>query len=189
MHPKDPTPKGNRRPNRVKVSTKYVLTDGDKKLKAALYDWRAQVHRDFWGTKTNYFLGPEAIVSDKILDHICHLAHAHAVRSVSDIENNVWGAQRNVILKHGNLILTLILSHVPFPTLPPPATPTAPIATPVILDSFSTLASHPPPSSFCAPDEPKAQRRPREAYQCGVCHVAGHTSKLNISHCLSFILI
>ncbi len=182
------------------MSTEYVLTDGDKKLKVALYNWRAQVHHDFWGTKSDYFLSPKAIVLDKILDHICHLAHAHAVRSVSDIENNVWGAQQNIILKHGNLILRLILSHVPFPTPPPLTTPTAPIATPVILNSFSTLApsdqfimSHSPPSSFCAPDvvanEPKAQQRPREVYQCGACHVAGHTSKLNISHHLAFMLM
>ncbi len=53
----DLPPKTSRRWNQVKVNTDYTPSESDKKLKAALIEWRGQVHAKFWGGKRDHFLG------------------------------------------------------------------------------------------------------------------------------------
>src|SRR5260370_22071516 len=122
----------------MKVNTDYTPSESDKKLKAALIEWRGQVHAEFWGGKRDHFLSPVALVSDKIIKSLCHLSHAHAICTIDDIANNIQGAQCPFVMKHAEDIINLIHSIIPLPLttssepevgLLPPNTPMQPIVT------------------------------------------------------------
>src|SRR5258708_1149129 len=111
-------PKTSRRQNQMKVNTDYTPSESDKKLKAALIEWRGQVHAEFWGGKRDHFLSPVALVSDKIIKSLCHLSHAHTICTIDDIANNIQGAQHTFVMKHAKSIIDLIHSIIPLPQTP-----------------------------------------------------------------------
>ena len=148
-------PKTSRRPNHVKVTTDYTCNKSDNTLKAALFKWRWEVHTEFWGSKINHFLGPAALVSNENIEYICHLSHTHAICTVDDIANNIWGAQHPLIMKHAKSILNLI--HL---TIPPPQTTSI---------SEGSL----PPNTLI---QPVVAAAPKWApYKCKLCKTEGHT--------------
>ncbi len=94
----------------------YKPSESNIKFKAALIEWRQQVHAEFWGGKPDYFLGPVALISDEIIiESICHLSHAHAIHMVDDIANNIWGTQHPLVMKHAERIISMIHSIIPLP--------------------------------------------------------------------------
>src|SRR5258705_2407197 len=79
MKPLDMPPKTSRRLNQVKVMTNYTHSKHDNTLETTLIQWRQNVHAEFWGGKIDHFLGPVALISDEIIEDLCHLSHAHAI--------------------------------------------------------------------------------------------------------------
>jgi len=154
----DLPPKTSRRRNRVKVDTDYTPSESDKKLKAALIEWRGQVHAEFWGGKRDHFLSPAALVSDEIIESLCHLCHARAIRTIDDIANNIRGAQCTFVMKHAKSIIDLIHSIIPLPQ-----------TASSVLDQESLLPSN-------IPVEPNVITAPKRApYKCKLCKAEGHT--------------
>src|SRR5258705_11797132 len=138
MKPLDMPPKTSRRLNQVKVMTNYTHSKHDNTLETTLIQWRQNVHAEFWGGKIDHFLGPVALISDEIIEDLCHLSHAHAIHTINDIPNNIQGAQCPFVMKHAEDIVNLIHSIIPLPLttsskpevgLLPPNTPIQPIIT------------------------------------------------------------
>ena len=73
----------------MKVATDYAPTECNITLKMALIKWRQHVHAEFWGNNVDHFLGPAALVSDEIIDDLCHLSHGHVIHTIDDIGNNI----------------------------------------------------------------------------------------------------
>ena len=148
----------------MKVVTDYTHSECDNTLETTLIQWRQNVHTEFWGGKIDHFLGPAALVSDEIIEDLCHLSHAHAICTIDDIANNVQGAQHPFVMKHAKDIINLIHSIIPLPLttssepkvgLLPPNTPMQPIIT---------------ATSKWGP------------YKCKLCKMEGHTCKYFFSY-------
>src|SRR5260370_21217313 len=115
MEALDLPPKTSRRLNWVKVTTNYTHSECDNTLKATLIQWRQNVHVEFWGGKIDHFLGPATLVSNEIIEDLCHLSHTHVICTIDDIANNIQGAQCPLVMKHGEDITNLIHSIIPLP--------------------------------------------------------------------------
>lgn len=170
MKPSDPAPITYRRPNKVKVDP-YIPTDDDKKLRTALLHWRADAHCTFWGGKGDIYLGVTALVSNKVIQWICDLAHADAIRTTLNIENN--SPQLSFILEHVNHILEIIQSIFPTsPTIPIPAS-VVPMNT--TSNSNPNTIAFPELMGMQNTEANESQNSPLK--QCGACQILGHTSK------------
>ena len=154
MFPLDPAPKTSRKLNKIKLDTNYTPNENDKKLKAALIGWHDKIHQDAW-PEGDIYLGPTAMISNQILMQLCHLAHAHAVKTPSDVANNIQSAQLPTVMKHVEVILRIIHSIIPENAVEPQ----------------QILTSVPKPVD---PLQVSVGKPPR---QCGACQQWGHTSE------------
>ena len=158
MHALDQVPKVVQKPKRIKVDTEYTPNDDDKKLKVALISWRRKVHKEAW-PNGNLYLRPTAMVSNDNLMLLCHLTHAHAIKTPSNIEKNIWSPQVPMIMKDANTIVHLIHSIIPPPS-------------PKLK---STLI--PPTPKTLKPINLVHAAVGKAPLQCSACQGWGHTSK------------
>ena len=71
-----------------------------------------KIHQDVW-PEGDVYLGPTVMVSNPIIQQLCHLAHVHAVKTSLDIENNIQSAQLPTVMKHVEDIMKIIHLIIP----------------------------------------------------------------------------
>jgi len=62
-----------------------------------------KLHAEWWKDAEDHFLGPTIFLSGQQIRHLCHLAHANALATIEDLENNFkwnWMEDYGVALLH-----------------------------------------------------------------------------------------
>ena len=116
MQAVDMPPKMKQKPNKVKMDKDCPFTDHDEQLKHELKAFWEKIHAELWGNITNILFGPHIFLTEPQIFHLCHLAHANALHTLEDLENNF---QWNWISDYGHALLELI-HHVNTPEMSAP---------------------------------------------------------------------
>src|SRR5258706_14603393 len=104
----------------------HPFTDHDEQLKHELKAFQEKIHAELWGNITNILFGPHIFLTEPQILHLCHLAHANALHTLKDLENNFrWNWMPDIVVHYSNsytMSMTLnhpLLSHLMMRLAPP----------------------------------------------------------------------
>ena len=175
----DAPPKTKQKPNKVKIDENHPLMDLDKRLRHELDAFQEKIHAEIWGDVMDFLFSSHVFLTTPQILHLCHLAHANALHTLEDLENNF---QWNWMPDYGHTLLKLI-HHIydfkPSTTISPndeigtsnsPLNSSQPSA--IKLNNRSDQSS----SESTRTGEPRVKKG-LGSQCCSACSLLGHNSK------------
>src|SRR5260370_1528541 len=183
MDTTDSATKNKHRPNKVKVDTNHPWTNLDMQLESKLKAFHEELHVEWWKDAEDDFLSPQIFLNLDQIHHLCHLMHARALVTITDLENNFkWSWMDD----YGSALLLVIHNVYKPQVLSDNAIPDASI-TSSLLPSM-----HQPGTTPSAPSNPTKIIKPHVKrgtgnQHCSVCQLVGHNSEYLFPFCCTYI--